>query len=56
MTSATISELERDLELERKKVRELQDAHREQNKEYQKLKVRLLYQTSPSRSSLAPGC
>ncbi|KAH6915440.1 hypothetical protein BKA70DRAFT_1369142 [Coprinopsis sp. MPI-PUGE-AT-0042] len=39
------TELERDLELERKKVRELQDAHREQNKEYQKLKVRHLLPT-----------
>ncbi|KAG2013993.1 hypothetical protein CC2G_010847 [Coprinopsis cinerea AmutBmut pab1-1] len=33
------NELERDLELERKKVRELQDSNREQNKEYQKLKA-----------------
>ncbi|TEB35342.1 hypothetical protein FA13DRAFT_1334661 [Coprinellus micaceus] len=33
------SELERDLEFERKKVRELQEAAREQSKEYQKLKV-----------------
>lgn len=33
------TELERDLDHERKKVRELQEAAREQNKEYQKLKV-----------------
>ncbi|KAF6762601.1 hypothetical protein DFP72DRAFT_1041175 [Ephemerocybe angulata] len=33
------SELERDLEFERKKVRELQEASREQSKEYQKLKA-----------------
>ncbi|TFK27014.1 hypothetical protein FA15DRAFT_587246 [Coprinopsis marcescibilis] len=33
------AEIERDLELERKKVRELQEAAREQAKEYQKLKV-----------------
>ncbi|TFK55867.1 hypothetical protein OE88DRAFT_668480 [Heliocybe sulcata] len=34
-----ISELERDLELERRKVRDLQDASRERDKEYQKLKT-----------------
>ncbi|KAJ7638573.1 hypothetical protein FB45DRAFT_976707 [Roridomyces roridus] len=34
------AELERDLELERRKVRDLQDAGRERDKEYQKLKVR----------------
>ena len=33
-------ELERDLELERRKVRELQETARERDKEYQKLKVR----------------
>ncbi|KAF7353034.1 E3 ubiquitin-protein ligase CCNB1IP1 [Mycena venus] len=33
------AELERDLELERRKVRDLQDAAREQDKEYQKLKA-----------------
>ena len=33
------AELERDLELERRKVRELQEAARERDKEYQKLKV-----------------
>jgi hypothetical protein len=32
-------ELERDLELERRKVRELQETARERDKEYQKLKV-----------------
>jgi hypothetical protein len=32
-------ELERDLELERRKVRELQDSSRNQDKEYQKLKA-----------------
>ena len=35
------AELERDLELERRKTRELQDATRERDKEYQKLKVNL---------------
>ncbi|KAJ6510069.1 hypothetical protein C8R47DRAFT_964275 [Mycena vitilis] len=35
------AELERDLELERRKIRDLQDAARERDKEYQKLKVRL---------------
>ena len=34
-----LAELERDLELERRKVRELQEASRERDKEYQKLKV-----------------
>ncbi|KAI6122725.1 hypothetical protein EV401DRAFT_1858534 [Pisolithus croceorrhizus] len=34
-----ITELERDLELERRKVRELQDTSREREKEYQRLKV-----------------
>ena len=34
------AELERDLELERRKVRELQETARERDKEYQKLKVR----------------
>jgi hypothetical protein len=33
------SELERDLELERKRVRDLQEVSRNQEKEYQKLKV-----------------
>lgn len=33
-------ELERDLELERRKVRELQDTSREREKEYQRLKVK----------------
>jgi hypothetical protein len=36
-----VSELERDLELERRKVRDLQDSSRERDKEYQKLKVGL---------------
>lgn len=31
--------LEKDLELERRKVRELQESSRERDKEYQKLKV-----------------
>ncbi|KAJ7688453.1 hypothetical protein B0H17DRAFT_938472 [Mycena rosella] len=35
------AECERDLELERRKVRDLQDAAREKDKEYQKLKVHL---------------
>lgn len=34
-----MSELERDLELERRKVRDLQEASRERDKEYQKLKT-----------------
>ncbi|KAH7930015.1 hypothetical protein BV22DRAFT_1001441 [Leucogyrophana mollusca] len=39
LLSNKVAELERDLELERRKVRELQDASREREKEYQKLKV-----------------
>jgi E3 ubiquitin-protein ligase CCNP1IP1 len=35
------AELERDRELDRRKIRELQDGARERDKEYQKLKVRL---------------
>ncbi|KAG6866529.1 hypothetical protein C0991_003073 [Blastosporella zonata] len=35
------SELERDLELERRKIRELQDMSRDREKEYQKLKLQL---------------
>jgi len=35
------AELERDLELERRKVRELQETARERDKEYQKLKIQL---------------
>lgn len=40
--NSTVAELERDLELERRKVRDLQEGSRERDKEYQKLKV-LLY-------------
>lgn len=36
------ADFERDLELERRKVRELQEASREREREYQKLKVRLV--------------
>ncbi|KAF9475928.1 hypothetical protein BDN70DRAFT_813182 [Pholiota conissans] len=36
-------ELERDLELERRKVRELQDGSRERDKEYAKLKVSIIH-------------
>lgn len=36
------SELERDLELERRKVRELQEGSRERDREYAKLKVTLV--------------
>lgn len=36
---ASSAELERDLELERRKVRELQDGSRERDREYAKLKV-----------------
>lgn len=35
-------DLERDLELERRKTRDLQEASRERDKEYQKLKVSAL--------------
>ena len=35
----TLIELERDLELERRRAREFQDAAREREKEYQKFKV-----------------
>lgn len=34
------SELERDRELDRRKIRELQEATKERDREYQKLKVR----------------
>lgn len=37
--ASIVSELERDMELERRKVHELQDSSREREKEYQKLKV-----------------
>lgn len=37
--TTTHKELERDLELERRKFREFQDAARDRDKEYQKLKV-----------------
>lgn len=40
LTFDKYEEFERDLELERRKVRDLQDASRERDKEYQKLKVR----------------
>ncbi|KAI0068893.1 hypothetical protein BV25DRAFT_61365 [Artomyces pyxidatus] len=39
LLNSKVSELERDLELERRKTRDLQDAAREKDKEYQKLKV-----------------
>lgn len=39
LLSSKVSELERDLELERRKVHDLQDATRERDKEYQKLKT-----------------
>ncbi|KAG6833812.1 hypothetical protein H0H87_011746 [Tephrocybe sp. NHM501043] len=41
MVHTASSELERDLELERRKIRELQDASRDREKEYQKLKLQL---------------
>ena len=37
------TELERDLEVEKRKVRDLQEANREAEKEYQKLKVRVRF-------------
>ena len=37
----SLKDLERDLEVERRKVRDLQEATREREKEYQKLKVRI---------------
>lgn len=46
------AELERDLELERRKVRELQDASRDREKEYQKLK--LLHDKFKRKALLAP--
>ncbi|KAF5388366.1 hypothetical protein D9615_000139 [Tricholomella constricta] len=46
------AELERDLELERRKNRELQDASRDREKEYQKLK--LLHDKFKRRALLAP--
>lgn len=39
LLNSKIAELERDLEIERRKNRELQDAARDRDKEYQKLKV-----------------
>jgi len=39
LLSSKVSELERDLELERRKIRDLQDTSRERDKEYQKLKA-----------------
>ncbi|KAJ7179395.1 hypothetical protein C8R46DRAFT_886900 [Mycena filopes] len=49
------AELERDLELERRKVRDLQDAARERDKEYQKLKVlRPLFRGKLTWNSLDP--
>jgi len=45
LLSSKVSELERDLELERRKVHDLQDATRERDKEYQKLKVNQHYPT-----------
>ncbi|GLB33523.1 putative chiasma assembly protein [Lyophyllum shimeji] len=47
-----IAELERDLELERRKVRELQDSSRDREKEYQKLK--LLHDKLKRKALLAP--
>ncbi|KAG6911752.1 hypothetical protein DXG01_008002 [Tephrocybe rancida] len=56
------SELERDLELERRKIREFQDASRDREKEYQKLKLQLdkfkrkaLLAPHPSRDDGHPG-
>jgi lipase chaperone LimK len=39
-------ELERDLELERRKIRDMQETSRERDKEYQKLKVHTLHVSS----------
>jgi E3 ubiquitin-protein ligase CCNP1IP1 len=41
MFTLDATEFERDLELERRKVRDLQEASRDRDKEYQKLKVEL---------------
>ncbi|KAN0097661.1 hypothetical protein V8E55_002107 [Tylopilus felleus] len=41
LLGSKVAELERDLELERRKVHELQDTSREREKEYQKLKAQL---------------
>ncbi|KAG8218440.1 hypothetical protein J3R82DRAFT_4066, partial [Butyriboletus roseoflavus] len=41
LLGSKVSELERDLELERRKIHELQDTSREREKEYQKLKAQL---------------
>lgn len=45
-----IAELERDLELERRKMHELQDASREREKEYLKLKVKTFHFLSAMQS------
>ncbi|KAK7061480.1 E3 ubiquitin-protein ligase CCNB1IP1 [Favolaschia claudopus] len=47
------AELERDLELERRKVRDLQEAAREQDKEYQKLKAQ--HEKIKRKTLLAPN-
>ncbi|KAH0839722.1 hypothetical protein J3R83DRAFT_660 [Lanmaoa asiatica] len=41
LLGSKVAELERDLELERRRVHELQDTSREREKEYQKLKAQL---------------
>lgn len=49
------SALERDLEIERRRVRELQDAARDSDKEYQKLKVISRYDIDCIGVSSEPG-
>lgn len=53
LLSNKVAELERDMELERRKVHELQDSSREREKEYQKLKAQ--YDKAKRKSLLAPN-
>lgn len=53
LLSNKVAELERDMELERRKVHELQDSSREREKEYQKLKAQ--YDKAKRKSLLAPS-
>ncbi|TFL05746.1 hypothetical protein BDV98DRAFT_560581 [Pterulicium gracile] len=58
LLSSKLSELERDLELERRKVRDTQEISRERDREFQKLKARLkLHSPSQQRTHIAldPG-
>ncbi|KIK44477.1 hypothetical protein CY34DRAFT_625023 [Suillus luteus UH-Slu-Lm8-n1] len=53
LLSNKVAELERDMELERRKVHELQDSSKEREKEYQKLKAQ--YDKAKRKALLAPN-